>query len=143
MNHIISLGSHGLCDLAFMVREDQVHATPVDVEMLPEVFLAHSGTFAVPTGEAVAPRRRPTHDMLRLGAFPKGEVDGVMLLVLPVQRTGRIQHILDIATREDAVFMIFIIFLYVEIDGALAFVSVAVIQNLLCLLYTSPSPRDA
>ena len=128
MNHIISLGSHGLCDLAFMVRGDQVHATP---EMLPEVFLAHSGTFAVPTGEAVAPRRRPTHDMLRLGAFPKGEVDGVMLLVLPVQRTGRIQHILDIATREDAVFMIFIIFLYVEIDGALAFVSVAVIQNLL------------
>ena len=69
--------------------------------------------------------------MLRLGAFPKGEVDGVMLLVLPVQRTGRIQHILDIATREDAVFMIFIIFLNVEIDGALAFVSVAVIQNLL------------
>ena len=69
--------------------------------------------------------------MLRLGAFPKGEVDGVMLLVLPVQRAGRIQHILDIATREDAVFMIFIIFLYVEIDGALAFVSVAVIQNLL------------
>ena len=131
MNHVIPLGSCGLGDLAFMVREDQVHATPVDVKMLPEVFLAHSGTFAVPTGEAVAPRRRPTHDMLRLGAFPKGEVDGVMLLVLPVQRTGRIQHILDIATREDAVFMIFIIFLYVEIDGALAFVSVAVIQNLL------------
>ena len=69
--------------------------------------------------------------MLRLGAFPKGEVDGVMLLVLPVQRAGRIQHILDIATREDAVFMIFIIFLYVEIDGALTLVSVAVIQNLL------------
>ena len=49
----------------------------------------------------------------------------------PSNALGRIQHILDIATREDAVFMIFIIFLYVEIDGALTLVSVAVIQNLL------------
>ena len=131
MNHIISLGSHGLCDLAFMVREDQVHATPVDVEMLPEVFLAHSGTFAVPTGEAVAPRRRPTHDMLRLGRISKGR-SRWRYASRPARPThGSYSTYPRYCDREDAVFMIFIIFLYVEIDGALAFVSVAVIQNLL------------
>ena len=75
-----------------MVREDQVHATPVDVEMLPEVFLAHSGTFAVPTGEAVAPRGRPTHDVFRLRTFPEGKVCGVVLLALSVQFAGGVQY---------------------------------------------------
>ena len=54
-----------------------------------------------------------------------------MLLVLPIQRAGRIQHILDIATSRGCRIYDLYYFLYVEIDGALAFVSVAVIQNLL------------
>ena len=114
-----------------MVREDQVHATPVDIEMLSQVFLTHRRTFAMPSGETVAPRRRPAHDMFRLCTFPEGEVDGVMFLVLAVQRTGRVQHILDITARKDTVIMIFVVFLYVKINGAFAFVSISVVKNLL------------
>lgn len=68
--------------------------------------------------------------MLRLCTFPECEVDRVMLLVLSVQCTGRIQHILDIATGKDPVVMIFVVFLYIEINGAFAFVGISVVEDL-------------
>ena len=54
-----------------------------------------------------------------------------MLLVLPVQRAGRVEHIVDVAAGKDAVVMILVIFLHVEVDGTFALVSIAVVQDLL------------
>ncbi len=129
MHHLRALRGDRLGDLTFVVRENQVHAAPVDIEMLAEVFLAHRRALAMPAGETIAPGRGPAHDVLGLGLFPKGEVDGVALLVLPVERTGRVDHVLDIAPGKHAVTMLLVVFLDVEIDGSLAHVSEAIVQD--------------
>ena len=72
-----ALGTAGglvLRDLALMVREHQVHAASMDVELLAEVLLPHHGALEVPAREAFTPRGGPAHDVLRLGFLPDGEV---------------------------------------------------------------------
>ena len=68
--HLMSHGCHSLCYLALVVGEYKVHASAVDVELLAEVFASHGCALAVPSGEAVAPGRWPTHDVFGLCAFP-------------------------------------------------------------------------
>ena len=68
----------------------QVHSSSVNIEVLTQVFASHSGTFGVPSGEAVAPWRRPAHDMFRLCLFPKGEVGRIAFFALSVEVTGGI-----------------------------------------------------
>ena len=111
--------------------EDQIHAATVDIEMFAQILFTHSRTFAVPSGETVAPRRRPTHDMLRLCAFPESEVDRITFFILSVQCAGSIQHIVDVASGKNTVIMIFVVFLHVEVNGTFAFVSISVIQYFL------------
>lgn len=48
--HVIALACHSLCYLAFVVGEDEIHASAVYVEVVAQVFLSHGGTFAVPSG---------------------------------------------------------------------------------------------
>ena len=63
-NHVVvhpvvhALGSalgHVLRDFALVVREHQVHAAAVDVELGAEVFLAHDRALQMPAGEAFSP----------------------------------------------------------------------------------------
>ena len=70
VHHVAALAGHGLCDFTLMVWENQVHSSTVDVEMVAQVLATHGRTLAMPTGETVAPRTGPTHDMLRLGTLP-------------------------------------------------------------------------
>ena len=70
VHHVAALTSHGLCDFTLMMGENQVHSSAMDVEMVAQVLAAHGRTLAMPTGETVAPRTGPTHDMLRLGTLP-------------------------------------------------------------------------
>ena len=116
-------------DLALVVGEDEVHAAAVDIEMVAEVLAAHRGAFAVPAGEALAPLRWPTHDVLRCSVFPEGEVDGVMLLRLPVQLAGGVEQLVHVAVGEDAVAVILVVSRHVEVDRAFALVGVAVGQD--------------
>ena len=95
--HVVALRSHGLCDLAFVVREYQVHASSVDVEVRAQVFASHGRAFAVPAGETVAPGRRPAHDVFGLCLLPQGKVGGVVLLFLSVQFAGGVEHVVQVA----------------------------------------------
>ncbi len=61
---------NALGNLAFMMGEFKVHPTAVDIKRFSEIFLTHRGAFEMPSGETVAPRRRPPHYMLRLCLFP-------------------------------------------------------------------------
>ena len=128
---LFAVGGHALCDFRLVVREHEIHAAAVDVEGLAEVLASHGRAFHVPARETVAPRRRPTHDVLGLSFLPKGEVDGVMLLFLTAQLARGVEHLLEVASREDAVGVLLIIFLNVEIDRAVLHVGVAVVENLL------------
>src|SRR5450756_1954987 len=56
---IIRLCTLAMRDLVFVVRELQVRAATVDVEMLAEQFGAHRRTFDMPAGPAFAPPRFP------------------------------------------------------------------------------------
>ena len=68
----------GLGDLVLVVREDQIHAAGVDVELGAEVRLAHRDALGVPAGAARAPRRRPRR-LAGLRALPQREVALVAL----------------------------------------------------------------
>ena len=131
VNHVIALWSYRLCDFTFVVRENQVHSSSVNIEVFTQVFASHSGTFGVPSGETVAPWRRPAHDMFRLCLFPKGEVGGIAFFALSVEVTGGIQYVVQITSGKFSVVVIFIVFGYIEVDGAFAFIGVSGIQNLL------------
>ncbi len=135
MYHIFPLGSYGLCNLAFVMREDKVHTAAMNVEVLAQVFLSHGCTFGVPAGEAVAPRAGPAHDVFRLRTFPEGKVCGVVLLALSVQFAGCVENIIQVASGELAVVMVFIVFFYIEINGAFTFVGISVLQYLLYKFY--------
>ena len=65
VNHLVTLRSHSLSDLALMVRENQIHAATVNIKVTAQVLTSHRSTFAVPARETIAPRTRPAHDMLR------------------------------------------------------------------------------
>ena len=82
----------------------------MDIESLAEVFASHGGAFHVPSREAVAPGRGPAHDVLWLGFLPQGEVNGVMFLLLSTEFTCGVEHLLEVASRKDAVGMVVIIF---------------------------------
>ena len=65
MNHLVALRSHSLSNLALVVRENQIHAATVNIEVAAQVLASHRSTLAVPAWESIAPRTRPAHDMLR------------------------------------------------------------------------------
>src|SRR5919197_3829068 len=67
-----------LRDLVFVVREDEVSAAPVDIELVTQRLPGHRGALDVPAGSARSPRARPGRLTLP-GALPQGEVARVAL----------------------------------------------------------------
>ena len=121
----------GLCDLTLMVGEDEIHATSVDVELLPEVLTTHRRAFGMPAREAFAPGARPAHDVLGLCLLPEGEVQRTSLLTLSVELTGIGEHILDTASTEFAVVEALVVLLYIEVDRPTTLVRQACIEDTL------------
>ena len=129
-----ALGAAGglvLRDLALVVREHQVHAAAVDVELPAEVLLPHHGALQMPAREAFAPRGRPAHDVLRLGLLPDGEVVRGALVGLAVQGARPFQGRLQGPARQHAVAEILVVLLHVEIDRPVGLVGVARREDLL------------
>ena len=114
-----------------MVREHEVHTATVDVELLSKVLLPHHGALQVPAGEAVSPRGRPTHYVLRLRLLPEGEVVRSALVTLTVQLTGAFQRCLKGTAGKDAVVVVLVVFLYVEVHAAVALVGISGGKDLL------------
>ena len=130
----VPLGGDTLCNLALVVREDEVEASAVDVELVAEVLAAHGRALEVPAGEAVGPGGGPAHDVLGCGLLPQGEVQGAALLVLSVECAGGGEQVVDVAAREDAVAVVGVIFAHVEVDGAVGDVGIAGVENPLDVL---------
>lgn len=58
-----------------------------------------------------------------------------MFFFLSVQLAGGVQHVVQIASRQFAVMVVFIVFGYIEVNGAFAFVGITVLQNLFYQFY--------
>ena len=84
-----------LGDFALVVREHQVHSAAVDVEFIAEVLCSHDRAFEMPSRETFAPRRRPSHNMLRFSLFPECKVVWRMLVALSVQSSGSFQSVIQ------------------------------------------------
>ena len=124
-----------LSHLALVMREHKVHSSAVDIKLLSEIFFSHSGALHVPSRETVSPRGRPAHNVLRTCLFPESEVCRRMFVLLPVQLPCIMQHLVQIPSAEGSVIVLLGIFCHVKINGTVAYVSIAVIQNLLDELY--------
>ncbi len=85
----------------------------------------------MPTREAVAPRRRPAHDVFGRGFLPEGEVHGFVFLALTVEIASGGEHLVEDATAEATVGLeIFLILAEVEIYATVALVGIPFVENL-------------
>ena len=69
--------------------------------------------------------------MFRLRPFPQGKVGRIVLFVLSVQLAGRVQHVLQVASRKLPITIFLIVFVHIKVDRSLAFIRISVVQNLL------------
>jgi hypothetical protein len=83
-------GAAGLGDFVFVVREDEVNAAGVEVEVFAEVLEDHGGALEVPAGAAFAPRAGPVViAIFGLAGFPEGEIgEGVFGVFVVVEGGG-------------------------------------------------------
>jgi hypothetical protein len=84
-----------LGDLAFMMREEQVHAAAVNVELGAQVFGAHGRALDVPAREALPPGTIPTHDVLWRCRLPQGEIGLISFFFLAFETACRFQKVFD------------------------------------------------
>src|SRR6185437_710298 len=124
------VGDSALRNLAFMMRELEIHAAAVDVELLAEVFRAHSRAFYMPAREAFTPRALPAHNVFRRGGFPQREVLAVVFLFLALEIARRFQQIVQDTAAEFSVRVLRRIFLYVEVDRSIYLIGKSRIDDL-------------
>ena len=73
--------------------------------------------------------------MFWLSFFPEGEIDLVVFLAHSVEFAAVVYHVVEVSVREDAILMVFVIFLYVEIHASVAFVGISVVDDFLHELF--------
>ena len=134
-NHRLTHSCHTLRYLTLVMGEHKVHTATVDIELLAQVFAAHSGALAVPTGETVAPGRGPTHNMFGLRTFPQSKIGGIAFLALAVELACGIEYLIEVTARQYTIVVRLVILCHIEIYRALALVCKAIVHNLLHKLY--------
>ena len=131
LHHLVALRSHSLSNLTLVVREDEIHSSSVYIEVIAKVFTSHGRALAVPSGESVAPRARPPHDMLRHGLLPQSEVR----LIVFLRRTGQfatfVDYIAQVSSRKYAIVILFVVLFDIEIYRSVALIRIAVVENFL------------
>ena len=80
-------GRLALGDLVFMVREDQVLAAAVDVDLLAQILFGHDRALDVPAGPAFSPGGAP-EGLAFLFRLPEHEIQRVLLLFLAGHQKG-------------------------------------------------------
>ena len=80
------------------MRENQIHAATVNIEVAAQVLTSHRSTLAVPARETIAPRTRPAHDMLRRSLLPESKVCLVLLLADTSQLAALVDYVLQVTS---------------------------------------------
>ena len=96
-----------------------------------KILASHSCTLAMPTRETVAPWTWPTHNMLRRSLLPKSKIGLIAFLAYSIKSTRRILNVVEIASRQNAIMILLVIFLYIKVDRTIALVGKPIVQYLL------------
>src|SRR5690606_17723583 len=118
-----------LCDFAFVMREFEVHATSMNVELLAKIFGAHDRALDMPSRDTIAPGRWPPHNVRWRGLFPEGKVDLIPLFVLAFQFPSTLHEFFDIAAGENSVVMFAVVFGDIEIHRSIHYVSISFVEQ--------------
>ena len=94
----LTMSTFALSDFVFMVREDQVRTTAVDVERFAQIVAAHGRAFDVPTRTTATPLGIPL-GFTGLGALPEHEVERIALGLVG-SHTLATAKIVDVLTGE-------------------------------------------
>ena len=94
----------GLGDFVFVVREDQVIAAAVDIDLLTQVAQVHRRAFNMPAGAALTPRAVPG-GFAGFGRFPQGKIHRVLFPFVDLDARAGL-HIFQLAPGELAVIFI-------------------------------------
>src|SRR5688500_9525076 len=94
-----------LRNLAFVVRELQVHAATMNVELFAQVLRAHGRALDMPAGKAFTPWAFPAHDMFGWRRFPECEVGAVAFFFLTFQVAGGSKQVFNHTAAELSVIM--------------------------------------
>ena len=114
-DHVMPHSCHALGNLTLMVWKYKVHTASMDIKLLAKVLAAHCSTLTVPTWETVAPGRWPAHDMLGLCTLPQCEIRRITFLLLTVEFTRSVEHIIKITAGQDTVVMVLVILCHIKI----------------------------
>ena len=69
--------------------------------------------------------------MLRRSLLPECEVGLIALLAHSVKSTRRVLNVVKVASRENAIVILLVVLLHVEVDGAVALIGKTIVENLL------------
>src|SRR5687767_8860046 len=86
-----------LSDFRFMVGEDVVFATGMNIESFSEIFDAHSATFDMPARVAFTPGGGPLHEMAFWRSEPQGKIPRVLFVRMLFQPGAYFQVFQSIA----------------------------------------------
>src|SRR5438309_2879986 len=92
----------GLCDLVFVMRENQVFTARVQIEALAQLSHGHDRALDVPAGTPPTDNRFPK-SLARLGRFPERKVAGAVLIIVIDVYARAILHAREISLREFSV----------------------------------------
>src|SRR5262249_45491723 len=92
-DEFLSSDAFALGDLGFVVRENIIDTTRVDIDLIAEQRSSHRAAFDVPAWSARSPWRIPFHvPIFFVPRFPKRKVADVFLVIFVVLHTsGRLQ----------------------------------------------------
>ena len=79
-----------LGDLIFMMREDQVFATAMNINRISQILARHRRAFNMPAGTSFRPGRSPVR-LARLCSLPQRKVSGMFLDITHFNTSARLQ----------------------------------------------------
>ena len=131
MHHLVTLAGYSLGYLTFVVREHQIHASTMNIEMVAQILSSHSSTFTMPSRESLTPRAGPVHDMFGLCFFPQSKVCLILLFANSGQLTAGILDVVQRTSGKNTVTILFIELFHIKIHAAVTFVGESVVEYLL------------
>src|SRR6185503_11916381 len=108
-----------------MMRWRKVYSASMNIKMRAEVLIAHGRALKVPARKTQSPWRRPFHQVLGFGLYPKGKIKLTVFFVLAAKRTRISQQVFQVAAIQNTIVRLLTIFLNIKIYGTVNFISKA------------------
>ena len=85
----LAVAALALCNLIFMVRENQVFAAGMNINLFTQIFFCHDGTLDMPSRTSLAPWRYPERFSFFF-RFPEYEIQRIFFLIFSGYQKGTV-----------------------------------------------------